>query len=91
MNEAANRGGLRGDRCAERSGRCRTTPQHCKLATFTGDLYKSRDTCGSFLRLVRPTRPCWGRLVAIRRTRPCEPVVGRSRGICGNFLRPAPL
>jgi len=28
MNEAANRGGLRDDRCAGRSERCRTTPQH---------------------------------------------------------------
>ena len=29
----------------------------CKT-TFTSDLYKSRDTYGNFLRLVRPTGPC---------------------------------
>jgi hypothetical protein len=58
MNEAANQGGLRDDRCAGRSERCRTILQHRKLAPFTSDLYKSRDICGSFLRLVRPTRPC---------------------------------
>jgi hypothetical protein len=58
MNEAANQGGLRDDRCAGRSERCRTILQHRKLAAFTSDLYKSRDICGSFLRLVRPARPC---------------------------------
>ena len=58
MNEAANQGGLRDDRCAGRSERCRTILQHRKLAAFTSDLYKSRDTYGNFLRLVRPTRPC---------------------------------
>ena len=75
-----------------RSGaeRCRTSPQHRQLATFTNDLYKSRDTYGNFLRLVRPTRSCRGRLVSIRRTHPSELVFGRSHGICGNFLRPAP-
>jgi hypothetical protein len=89
--KAANRGGLRDDRCAGWSERCRTTPQHEELAIFTTDLYRSRDTCGSFLRLVRPTRPCRGRLVSIRRTHPCELAVGRSLDICGNFLRPVPL
>jgi hypothetical protein len=68
---------------------CRTTLQHCQSAPFTSALCKSRDTCGNFLRLVRPIGPCRGRLVAIRRTHPSELVVGRSPGICGNFLRPA--
>jgi hypothetical protein len=58
MNEAANQGDLRDDRCAGAAERCRTTRQHQELATVTGDLYKSRDTCGSFLRLVRLAHPC---------------------------------
>ena len=62
----------------------------CKT-TVTSDLYKSRDTYGNFLRLVRPTRPCRGKLVSIRRTRLCEPAFGRSPDIGGNFLRPVPL
>src|SRR5882724_7339850 len=91
MNEAANQGGLGMTGARGGAERCRTTLQHQELATFTTDLYRSRDTCGNFLRLVRPTRPYRGRLVSIQRTRPCELVFGRSPGICGNFPRPAPL
>lgn len=61
------------------------------IGDLTCDLYKSRDTYGNFLRLVRPTRSCRGRLVSVRRTHPSELVFGKSPGICGNFLRPAPL
>ena len=59
--------------------------------SLTCDPYKSRDTYGNFLRLVRPTGPCRDKLVSIRRTRLCEPALGRSRDTCGNFLRPVRL
>ena len=52
MNEAANQGGLGMTGARGRAERCL---QHQELATSTGDLCKSRDICGSFLRLVRPT------------------------------------
>jgi hypothetical protein len=58
MNEAANQGGLGMTGARGGAERCRTTLQHPELTTFTTDLYRSRDTCGNFLRLVRPTRPC---------------------------------
>jgi hypothetical protein len=58
MNEAANQGGLEMTGARGGAERCRTTLQHQEFATFTSDLYKSRDICGSFLHLVRPTRPC---------------------------------
>jgi hypothetical protein len=51
---------------------------------------KSGDTCGNFLRLVRPTGLGGGRLASTRRKRPFVLVAGRFRGICGNCLRPAP-
>src|SRR5258708_7146813 len=58
--------------------------------TFTNDLYKSRDTYGNFLRLVRPTRSCRGRLVSIRRTHPSELVFGRSHGTAAISFAPLP-
>ena len=58
MNEAANQGGLGMTGARGGAERCRTTLHHQEFATFTSDLYKSRDICGSFLRLVHPTHPC---------------------------------
>jgi hypothetical protein len=58
MNEAANQGGLGMTGARGGAERCRATLQRQELATFKTDLYRSRDTCGNFLRLVRPTRPC---------------------------------
>ena len=59
-----------------------------RMPTISG---KSGDTCGNFLRLVRPTGPCSGKLASTRRKHPFVPVSGTFRGISGSCLRPAPL
>jgi hypothetical protein len=59
--------------------------------TEVTDLYKSGGTYDNSLRLVRQAGPCSDMLASIRRTHPSELVFGRSPGICGNFLRLAPL
>jgi hypothetical protein len=61
-----------------------------RRATRVSHLCKSGGTYGNSLRLVRPTDPCWRKLRAIRRTHRVG-VTGRFPGICGSFLRLAPL
>jgi len=62
-----------------------------RRATRISHLCKSGGTYGNSLRLVRPTDPCWRKLRAIRRTHRVGLAFGRFPGICGSFLRPAPL